>query len=212
MRLFKRHLGNTFFLWLLVMLFSCSESEPDPRLEEFKRLGREGNYEASNEIGRELIQRDGKNGRVAFIMSDNFLEMGLEDSGLHYLDLTIDFEPEWPGPHNNKGLVFQENDEHEKAIEAFDKAIEVDPDFPYSYNNRGYSKILLGQFRDGMKDVLKSEELDADNAYVYRNKALYYEKTGKATNACKWLQKAYDKKFYDQIENQLSFIEMRVCN
>jgi len=211
MRLFKKHLANTFFLFLLVMLFSCSESELDPRMEKFRELGREGMHKESNEIGRELIQRDGENGRVAFMMSANFLEMGMEDSGLHYLDLAISFEPDWPGPYNNKGLVFQGNDEHDKAIEAFDKAIEVDPSFPYSYNNRGYSKMLTGKFREGMEDVLKSEELDDDNAYIYRNKAIFYEKTGKLANACKWLQKAYGKRFYDQIESQLEFIELRVC-
>ncbi|MEM8891289.1 MAG: tetratricopeptide repeat protein, partial [Bacteroidota bacterium] len=196
---------------ILSFLFSCTSVEESARMAELKRLSREGFFAESNALGSQMLLTEPNNSEVIYIMSNNFAELGEEDSALSYLDRTIALEPEWGGPHNNKGIIYQDNGNHEQAIKAFSKAIDVEPEFPYSYNNRGYSKMLLGQFKDGMKDVLKSEELDDDNAYIYRNKAIFYEKTGKLANACKWLQKAYGKRFYDQIESQLEFIELRVC-
>ena len=180
-------------------------------MENLRQLSRAGSFAESNALGREILLEEPRNARVIYIMSNNFSELEEEDSALFYLNRTIELEPDWGGPHNNMGIIHQESGDYELAIEAFNKAIEIEPEFPYSYNNRGYTKILMGQFKEGMKDVLKSEAMDSDNAYIYRNKALFYEKTGKRSNACKSLREAYGKKFFDLIESQIEFIELRVC-
>ena len=186
-----KEVGTVFCLLTVVTFFvSCSDKEIDPQVLEFERLSEEGAYEAANEVGRQILKRNINQGRTAFAMSDNFLNLDLEDSSFRYLNIALEFEPEWAELHNNRGLILQHRDQHEEAMISFDRSIELDPTFPYAYNNRGYSKMLMGQFKEGMKDVLKSEELDDDNAYLYRNKAIFYEKTGKLVNACKWLQKA----------------------
>ena len=211
LRLRKQHLAIFCLFAFIAFFLSCSDKEIDPQVREFERLSEEGAFEAANELGREILNRNINQGRTAFVMSDNFLNLELEDSSFHYLNIALEFEPEWAELHNNRGLIFQHRDEHEAAMLDFNRSIELDSTFPYSYNNRGYSKMLMGEFKEGMKDVLKSEELDDNNAYVYRNKAIFYEKTGKLANACKWIQQAYGKRFYDQIESQIEFIELRVC-
>ena len=182
MKQFKVYIFLLFLLNLFVF-YSCSDKESDPRIKKIEELSLQGEYESSNALGREVLQKHPNQSSVLATMSDNFRYLDEEDSSLFYLEKAIKLDSSWANLHNNRGMILQNKNMHEEAIKAFNKTLQLDPTNAYAYNNLGYSKLLLGQFKDGMKDVLKSEELDDDNAYVYRNKAIFYEKTGKLASA-----------------------------
>lgn len=62
--------------------------------------------------------------------------------------------------YNNQGLVYNNEGEYDKAVDAFSKAIELDPELALAYGNRGWAYIKLGQHERGIADLDKAIELD----------------------------------------------------
>ncbi|XP_051912790.1 tetratricopeptide repeat protein 6-like [Hippocampus zosterae] len=76
----------------------------------------------------------------------------------------------------SRGLVYQDNKSHAKAIEDFTRAIELEPTYAEVYYYRGISKIEMARLREGFS----YEEAVEDLKRAYRllqdyEKALYYQ-------------------------------------
>ena len=41
--------------------------------------------------------------------------------------------------HNNRGVTYENNNQHDLAIAEFDKAIQLKPDYALAYANRGWA-------------------------------------------------------------------------
>ena len=77
--------------------------------------------------------------------------------------------------HNNRGLIYGEKGDYDRAIEAFTKAVEVNPSYAVAYNNRGLAYNNIGEFDRAIADYTKAIELKPDfiEAYNHRDDAYY---------------------------------------
>jgi tetratricopeptide (TPR) repeat protein len=72
--------------------------------------------------------------------------------------------PSVPVAHNNRGLVYKEENQLEKALACYNEAIRVDPTYQGSYENRGNifflqgkSEVAIADFNQALKMKPKSE-------------------------------------------------------
>jgi len=79
---------------------------------------------------------------------------------------------------NDKGFVYKNEGEYDKAIVAFTKAIELNPGFVVAYSNRGWTYIDLEQYELGIADCTKAIELDPHFAIAYSNRGWAYTQLG----------------------------------
>jgi tetratricopeptide (TPR) repeat protein len=57
----------------------------------------------------------------------------------------IELEPGDPGTYNNRGVVFRELEDYERAIADFSHALTIRPDYDLAYLNRGRAYVDAGQ-------------------------------------------------------------------
>ena len=62
-------------------------------------------------------------------------------------------------PYYNRGNVYRENDQYDKAISDYTKAIELNPRFSGAYNNRGVAYFFKREYEKAWDDVHKAEGL-----------------------------------------------------
>ena len=85
--------------------------------------------------------------------------------------------------HNNRGLVYREERDYNRAIESFTKAIELNPDFAKAYTNRAVTYQCKGLFDRAIADHTKAIELKSDLAEVYNNRGAAYGEQGDCDRA-----------------------------
>ena len=57
----------------------------------------------------------------------------------------ISLNPAYAEAYSNRGVVFYENKEYDKALQDYDKAISLDPKLANAYNNRGFLYAAQGK-------------------------------------------------------------------
>jgi len=94
--------------------------------------------------------------------------------------------------YNNQGLVYNNEGEYDKAVDAFTMAIELDPELALAYSNRGWAYIGLGQYEQGIADCTEAIELDPELALAYSNRGWAYIKLGQYEQGFADLDKAME--------------------
>ncbi|MCR5517835.1 MAG: tetratricopeptide repeat protein [Lachnospiraceae bacterium] len=69
----------------------------------------------------------------------------------------------------DRGLVYQEHADYERALEDYLKAAELDETNPYAYNNAGYCYSMLGDYDKAKEYLNKSIECIKDKEKKLRN-------------------------------------------
>ncbi len=69
----------------------------------------------------------------------------------------------------NRGLVYQNLEKYDEAIEDYTKAIHLDPDFALAYNNRGVVYHNLEKYDEAIEDYTEAIRLDPDLALAQNN-------------------------------------------
>jgi tetratricopeptide (TPR) repeat protein len=92
----------------------------------------------------------------------------------------------------NRGLVYSEVGQHEKAIEDFDAAIAENPDEADFYTQRGMSYFLSCNYEKAKEDLSKAITLEPQNADLYYKRALAQFQSGAKDNALADLGKAIE--------------------
>ncbi|MEJ2704774.1 MAG: tetratricopeptide repeat protein, partial [Sedimentisphaerales bacterium] len=85
--------------------------------------------------------------------------------------------------HDNRGNVYTDSGQFDKALSEYAKAIELNPTYAEAYNNRGGVYADLGQFDRAISERTRAIELDPkfDRAYYHRGLAWY--KSGQVAKA-----------------------------
>ena len=94
--------------------------------------------------------------------------------------------------YNEKGNVFIDHYEYEKAIECFDKAIELDPNFIDAYSSRGNVYNYLKQYDKAIADFDRTIILNPDYAEVYYSRGRAYSGLGQYESAIEDYNKAIE--------------------
>ena len=62
-----------------------------------------------------------------------------------------------------KGVMFSNDGQHDKAINAYSQAIKLDPKYPYAYLGRGDAYLVKGDVTSALQDYDRAVKLDPDN-------------------------------------------------
>ncbi len=76
-----------------------------------------------------------------------------------------------PKFYNNRGAVYWEKGQYDRAISDFTKAIEIDTRYAKAYNNRGIVYRLQGQYDRAISDFTRAIEINRLDAEAFNNLA-----------------------------------------
>ena len=77
----------------------------------------------------------------------------------------------YAGFYNNRGHIYYQKGQYEKAISAFTKAIEINPTDERAYSIRGLSYAGKRQYDKAISDINKALEINPSDAEAYNNLA-----------------------------------------
>ena len=92
----------------------------------------------------------------------------------------------------NYGILLNEVQRYDEAIEAYNKAITADPDYPNTYWNQSHTYWLSEKYEQAEQAALKGTKMDANTAEAWLNLGTAQVKLGKAEEAIKSWDKALE--------------------
>lgn len=139
-------------------------------------------------------------------------EAGVIDACTHIIALN----PSHGMSYYNRGSIYNNQEQFEKAIHDFNDAITLMPDYSNAYNNRGLAYDRLGRYEEALSDFNYAIELEPSAIIYYNRASLQYEKqnyTEAKNDYSKYLEldpdnkdglKVYAEAAIDLIEKKLS--------
>ena len=88
------------------------------------------------------------------------------------------------------GNIYWQQEEYEKAIEAFDFITDIMPNHPPSWHNKGFSYYQLGRYEEAMKNFDEALKYNPNSQYSMFYKSSIYMEEGDFENAEDWIVKA----------------------
>jgi len=93
---------------------------------------------------------------------------------------------------NNRGNIYFERAEYQKALDDYNKAINLKPDLVNAYSNRGSARDKLGDNEGAIKDFTKAIDMRPDFVSAWSNRGTSKSKIGDLEGALKDLGKAIE--------------------
>ncbi|MFA5780099.1 MAG: tetratricopeptide repeat protein [Elusimicrobiota bacterium] len=115
----------------------------------------------------------------------------LYKKAIEYYDDVISHQP-IDYAYNNRGIVYTEMKQYDRAIRDFDKAIALNLTYECAYSNRGYVYFKKGDYEKAMKDFNKAIKLCNGLSVAYYNRGNIFYKKGNLNKALNDLNKAIE--------------------
>ena len=106
------------------------------------------------------------------------------------LDEAIRINPQDAMAYYNRGSMYRQLGQYERAIQDHDEAIRLDPQSTWAYHNRGIAYDELGQYERAIQDYDEVIRINPQNAIAYYNRGLTYAELGKSVESERDIQKA----------------------
>ena len=78
----------------------------------------------------------------------------------------------------NRGVLYRDKGDHDRAIADYNEAIRLDPKFPQAYSNRGVAYHAKGDHDRSIADYNEAIRLDPEYPTAYYNRGLAKESKG----------------------------------
>lgn len=91
---------------------------------------------------------------------------------LEYKDLIAERDKEVATLYNNRGVVYADKGQHDRAIDNFNKALELNPNSAKAYNNRGITYGNKGQHDMAIADFQKACDMGYEDSCKNLQRAL----------------------------------------
>jgi len=124
------------------------------------------------------------------LLSITLRQIDIWKGGLELWTYVIERDPGIPRAYNNRGLMYVDRDQFDKAKDDFDQAIALEPTWYAAYNNRGMLYGRTGRFDNAIADFEKTITLNPSFFMVYNNLGILYAKTGLFNKAFEQFNKA----------------------
>ena len=105
-------------------------------------------------------------------------------------DEVIRLNPQTAEAYYERGLVYRNQEQGERAIEDFDKAIRLNPQFAKAYSSRAHVYLNNKQYDRAIVDCGKAIRLDPNDAVAYVNQGVAYKLQGNKAEAIANFEKA----------------------
>jgi tetratricopeptide (TPR) repeat protein len=113
-----------------------------------------------------------------------------DEEALKKLEALGYITPMNPNDYNNLGQRYQQQGEHEKAIEQFKKALAINPNFPGALNNLGVCYGQIGEYDLAEEALKKALSLKKDDVFAMNNLAVMYMETNRLDEAREYAEMA----------------------
>ncbi|BBM84851.1 tetratricopeptide repeat protein [Candidatus Uabimicrobium amorphum] len=123
----------------------------------------------------EDLEKYEKNQDWSFIKGFIAGQSGDSQSSIKYYSLQIKNNPNNDLAYNNRGSLYKNLKQYEKALADYNKAIAIDPDNFVAYKNRGILYQDLKQYEKALADYNKAIDIDPNNFEAYNNRGLLYK-------------------------------------
>lgn len=104
-------------------------------------------------------------------------------SAMARLDAAIKVNPNDPDPYYNRGLLYQADAQHERAIADFSSAIGLSARQAGALAGRATSYLAIGKPQDAAADLDEAIRLEPENSQTWRTRGLAYEQLDDKTRA-----------------------------
>jgi tetratricopeptide (TPR) repeat protein len=106
--------------------------------------------------------------------------------------IAMQLDAEDASTYCNRGIVWHNKGEHDKAIRDFTEAIQLDPKYTNAYHNRGVAWLKVGKYDMSIKDYTEAIRLAPTDVEFVAAIARAYAKSGDYKKAVEWQTKAVD--------------------
>jgi hypothetical protein len=110
-------------------------------------------------------------------------QIGIWKNGIVLWNYVIKRDPGISLAYNNRGLVFDEMGQPDKALADFNEAIALDPSNVEAYNNRGVVFDKAGWHDKALADFDKALALNLGFPQAYNNRGIFFYKMGQFDKA-----------------------------
>lgn len=97
---------------------------------------------------------------------------------LALLTQAIQYHPSRAVDYNNRGLIYFQIGQREKAIADYNRALQLNPDLDSAYNNRANYYAATGQLAKALADYEKALDLNPGNVRTWINQAITFRELG----------------------------------
>lgn len=80
--------------------------------------------------------------------------------------------------YNNRGLIYFQSGQQEKALSDYNKALQLNPDLDSAYNNRANYYASRGQLAEALTDYEMAIDLNPGNTRTWINQAITFRELG----------------------------------
>ncbi|MFH0795948.1 MAG: tetratricopeptide repeat protein [Candidatus Omnitrophota bacterium] len=91
---------------------------------------------------------------------------------------TVNKSPNKARPHYNRGVVYRDKGDSDKAIADCNQALRINPNYAYAYNNRGAAYWDKGDSDKAIADYNQALRINPNYADVYNNRGVAYKSKG----------------------------------
>jgi len=104
---------------------------------------------------------------------------GYQTKAIEYYTQCIKLKPEYVKAYHNRGLIYYNKKEYDKAIADCDKGIAIDKSYIFFYNIKGFAYKLQKKYKEAIaafSNEIKYAANNKDKAEAYNNRAWCYDK------------------------------------
>lgn len=94
--------------------------------------------------------------------------------------------------HTNRGIIYHEKGDFQKALHDYNMAVDLDPGLAKAYGNRGNTHAFMRNLDKAMKDFTKAIELNPEYERAYGNRAVGWFQLQQYENAKRDLEVAME--------------------
>jgi len=80
--------------------------------------------------------------------------------------------------YNNRGLIYFQSGQREKALADYNRALQLNPELDSAYNNRANYYASIGQLGEALADYEKALDLNPGNVRTWINQAITFRELG----------------------------------
>ncbi len=105
-------------------------------------------------------------------------KQGEYSSAIALLSQAIKHHPTHAIDYNNRGLIYFQMGQRQKALDDYNRALQLNPELDSAYNNRGNYYAATGQLAKALADYEKALDLNPRNVRTWINQAITFRELG----------------------------------
>ncbi len=146
-------------------------------LQEISRiLVENGEYELAIEYLQSLYKLNKKNIQTIYDLASCYNNTGNTQRSIQLYQDYLDFDPFADSIWFNLGILYTQQEEFEKAIEAFDFSIAITNDFSSTHYYKAIAQMNLGKYSDAIETYKDFIDIDEESEEIYCFIAECYER------------------------------------